>query len=257
MSDKNIISWVGGKRLLRKTIAPLIPDDITAYIEPFGGAGWVMFYKPRWANLEVYNDLDSRLVNMFRCVKYHPEELKRELAYMPHSREIFDKLKHHDGLTDIQRAARFIYLLNRSFGGKGETYGRSLKTPSGKSPDSIIELITEINQRLSRVRIEHQDFEVVLTDYDRQGAFFYCDPPYSAGQGYITATTAGFEHERLRECLGGVKSRWLLSYDDSPKIRELYRGYQILEITRDNSLNKKHSKNATYRELIIANYPIK
>lgn len=71
---KCLINWVGGKRLLRKTIAPLIPKDIKSYIEPFGGGGWVLFYKDRWADLEIYNDLDGRLVNLFRIVKYHPNK---------------------------------------------------------------------------------------------------------------------------------------------------------------------------------------
>jgi DNA adenine methylase len=82
IDTKHLLNWVGGKRLLRKTIAPLIPTDIKSYVEPFGGGGWVLFYKPRWADLEIYNDLDGRLVNLFRIVKYHPEALKEELKYL-------------------------------------------------------------------------------------------------------------------------------------------------------------------------------
>ena len=79
VDKKSLLNWVGGKRLLRKRIAPLVPTDIQSYIEPFGGAGWVLFYKDRWADLEIYNDLDGRLVNLFRIVKYHPNALKEEL----------------------------------------------------------------------------------------------------------------------------------------------------------------------------------
>ncbi|MGM9993487.1 MAG: DNA adenine methylase [Candidatus Avigastranaerophilus sp.] len=60
-----LINWVGGKRLLRKTIADIIPKNINGYIEPLGGGAWVLFYKDKWAKLEVYNDLDGRLVNLF------------------------------------------------------------------------------------------------------------------------------------------------------------------------------------------------
>ena len=70
IDKKSLINWVGGKRLLRKTIEPLIPKDIKSYIESFGGGGWILFYKDKWADLEIYNDLDSRLVNLFRIVKY-------------------------------------------------------------------------------------------------------------------------------------------------------------------------------------------
>ena len=86
---KCLINWVGGKRLLRKTIAPLIPEDIKSYIEPFGGGAWVLFYKDRWADLEIYNDLDGRLANLFRIVKYHPNAFKEEYKYLLGSREMF------------------------------------------------------------------------------------------------------------------------------------------------------------------------
>lgn len=76
--DKYLINWIGGKRLLRKKIAGLIPGDIGSYIEPFGGGAWVLFYKDRWAPVEGYNDLNSALYNMFKIVKYHPEEFVKE-----------------------------------------------------------------------------------------------------------------------------------------------------------------------------------
>ena len=69
--------------------------------------------------------------------------------------------------------------------------------------------------------IEGRDFEKLINQYDHEGAFFYCDPPYSRGCGYEVTSTKDFDHdERLREVLGAVKGRFLLSYDDSPKIRE-------------------------------------
>ena len=71
----SIIAWVGGKRLLRKKIETMIPKDIGGYIEPFGGAGWVLLLKEKWARLEVYNDLDSRLTNLFRASKDSPESV--------------------------------------------------------------------------------------------------------------------------------------------------------------------------------------
>jgi len=60
-----LIGWIGGKRLLRKTISQYIPTDIQGYIEPFGGAAWMLLFKEKWGDLEVYNDLDYRLVIFF------------------------------------------------------------------------------------------------------------------------------------------------------------------------------------------------
>ena len=130
IDKKSLINWVGGKRLLRKTIEPLIPKDIKSYIEPFGGGGWILFYKDKWADLEIYNDLDSRLVNLFRIVKYHPNAFKEEFNYLLGSREIFFQFMNSTPITDIQKAVQFYYLITRSFGGKGNTFG-TVKCSSG------------------------------------------------------------------------------------------------------------------------------
>jgi len=253
-----LLKWIGGKRLLRKTIAPLIPDDIKLYAEPFGGAGWVLFYKDKWADVEVYNDLDGRLVNLFRVVKYHPEELIKELRFMLHSRELFYQLRGTEGLTDIQRAARFLFLISRSFGAKGESFETSkLQRSSFKKQAGIIARIEEIHKRLDGVCIEHLDFEELIKKYDHKGAFFYCDPPYTTGAGYVTASAKGFDHERLRDCLGKIKGRFLLSYDDTEKVRDLYKGFPMIEVTRMKGINNKNPKGREYKELLIANYDIK
>lgn len=115
---KYLIGWIGGKSLLRKTIAALIPQKIPTYIEPFGGAAWVLFYKDKWAELEIYNDIDCRLVNLFNVVKYHPCELARQMCYMLSSRQQFSDMLKYEGFTDIQRAAKFLYVIAHSFGAK-------------------------------------------------------------------------------------------------------------------------------------------
>ena len=87
----SFIGWIGGKRQLRNEILSHFPAaGVSRYIEVFGGAGWVLFAKEQVpGQMEVYNDLNGDLVNLFRCVKYHCEALQAELNYLPHSREIF------------------------------------------------------------------------------------------------------------------------------------------------------------------------
>ena len=116
----SLIPWIGGKKLLRDAIIARFPSGkIGRYIEVFGGAAWILFRCERHADMEVYNDYDGNLVNLFRCAKYHPAELDRELSLLLNSREMFyDFLDWQScrGTTDIQRAARFFMLVRCSYG---------------------------------------------------------------------------------------------------------------------------------------------
>lgn len=251
--DNYFINWIGGKRLLRAKIAELIPQDIGSYIEPFGGGAWVLFYKDKWANLEIYNDLDKDLYNLFNIVKFHPDEFVKEFKWMINCRHLFKQTLESKPLTDIQRAAKFFYLIQRSYGAVRTqfAYARNGKESSGKSHFNIINRVLATAKRIDKVIVENLDFEELIRRYDCESAFFYLDPPYSKGQGYATTSTKNFGHERLRDCLKNIKGKWLLSYDDSDYIRELYAEFNIIETSRNNLLS---SKKGAYKELLIKNY---
>ena len=87
----SFIPWVGGKKLLRKEIIKRFPkDDFAKYVEVFGGAGWVLFEKSQSKKqLEVFNDIDSNLINLYRCIKFHADAVQKELDWILSSREIF------------------------------------------------------------------------------------------------------------------------------------------------------------------------
>jgi DNA adenine methylase len=110
----SFIAWIGGKKLLRKAILERFPDpsEYDRYIEVFGGAGWVLFGKEPNKQLEVFNDIDENLINLYRCIKYHCGELQKELEWFIVSREqFFDAKAQMDvrGLTDIQSCKILLY----------------------------------------------------------------------------------------------------------------------------------------------------
>lgn len=112
---KSPIPWIGGKNLLKTKIISEFPQEkiFNRFIDVFGGGGSILFAKEKHAELEVYNDANSDLVNFFRCLKYHRQELQREIRYYLNSREMFfDCQTQLDmrGFTDIQRAAMFYVL---------------------------------------------------------------------------------------------------------------------------------------------------
>lgn len=110
----SFIGWIGGKKLLRAEIIARFPENMGRYIEVCGGAAWVLFHREKHAEIEIYNDANGELGNLFRCIKFHRPELQRELQFMLNSRELFEDFKaqyNTRGMTDIQRAARFFMLL--------------------------------------------------------------------------------------------------------------------------------------------------
>lgn len=242
---KSFIPWIGGKTLLAKRIVALFPDNISRYIDVFGGGGSILFYRDKNAPLEVYNDLNSNLVNLFRCAKYHRAELQREISGYYNSREMFEDIKARlnvRGFTDIQRAAMFYVLIKISYGADGRTYGCNKKNVSS-------DYLEKVESRLQNVVIENKDFENLIHVYDRPEALFYCDPPYHKAEKYYDAEFTEDDHIRLKQCLNGIKGRFILSYNDDEFIRDLYHDYQIIPVERQNNLSK-----GSYKELIIKNF---
>ncbi|GLB24199.1 DNA methyltransferase [Lacrimispora xylanolytica] len=248
----SFISWIGGKKLLRKKVLEQFPDpeSYNRYIEVFGGAGWVLFSRDKHAPMEVFNDVNGELINLYRVVKYHPEALQKELEWLLMSREqFFDELNRNTrGLTDIQRAARFFCIIKESFGADCRSFG-----VRSRDMKKTVDYLKEVSDRLNRVVVENHDFEQLIKTYDRPEALFYLDPPYYEAEKYYPDRFNPEDHKRLRDCLGNIKGKFVLSYNDCQQIRELYEGFTIIEVDRtDNLVNKIESRR--YRELIIKNF---
>jgi DNA adenine methylase len=249
----SFIPWIGGKRLLRKSIVSYFPDEIERYIEVFGGAAWVLFYKDKHADFEVYNDINSNLVNLFRCIKYHFQELQKELMWVLNSHEMFDEMRNVEetqGLTDIQRAARYFTIIKISFGADRRSYGCSKR-----SLLNSVKYLTAIHERLDRVIIENRSFEALIKTYDRPKALFYLDPPYHGTEKYYDDVFDEQNHVKLRNCLKKIHGHFLLSYNDDEYIRDLYKGFEIIELNRQKSLTgRTKNSNEIYSELLIKNF---
>ena len=249
----SFMGWIGGKKLLRKEIVERFPAEMRRYIEVFGGAGWVLFHKEKHAEMEVYNDANGDLVNLYRCIKFHCQELQRELSFMLNSRELFEDFKAQynvRGMTDIQRAARFFMLVKTSYGSQGRNYGCVKKDVT-----AVTEYLTNIQQRLSRVVIENRDFESLIKVYDRQDALLYLDPPYYGTEKYYSVQFPESDHERLGKVLHGMKGKFILSYNDCEYVRDLYKDCRIEEVSRNNNLvGRYEGGEREYKELLIMNY---
>lgn len=214
---RSFISWIGGKNNLKKKIVSRFPKKYSNYVELFGGAGWVLFHKEQGGK-EIYNDLNSELVNLFKIIKYHPEEFIKECEFLFNSRELLEDYKQNytrKNLTDIQRASNFYMLIKYS-------YGSNLKAFGANAIDKLNALnhIRKVNERLSKVVIENLDFEMCIQKYDKEETLFYLDPPYFNTESYYKNVEFTIEdHKRLRDLLKNIKGKFLLSYNNCEKIK--------------------------------------
>jgi len=247
------INYIGGKNRLANVIIERIPAHLT-YIEPFSGGARVFFRKAP-SKVEVLNDLDGELVNFYRVCQNHHEELARSMRFMPVSREWFVGLEKSslEGLTDIQRAARFLYLQKLSYGGRitRKAYAIRVLEKANLRSDAIAETLDETHSRLIGVQIEHLPYDEVIRRYDRPGTFFYLDPPYYD----IRLYNYNLEHDdfvRMVELLRNIKGKFLLSLNDRPEVRKLFAGFHIETVKIAYSLHRKAGRR--HHELLISNY---
>lgn len=283
----SIISWVGGKKALRDLIYQKIPKEFGRYIEVFGGGGWVLFGRTPDTAMEVYNDFNSDLANLFRCVRDQPMAFLKELGFLPLNgrdeffvlrkfleqeeftdafmrqelelaqRELtpvqFDEIKaillERAEMNDIRRAAAFFKVIRYSYGSGCTSYGCQ--------PFDIrktFDLLWQGSRRLKDTVIENKDFEELIKQYDRENAFIYCDPPYYLTEGHYAVEFRREDHFRLRDTLKGCQGKFLVSYNDCEFIRELYQDFRIESVSRLNNLAQRYDSGCEYAEVLISNY---
>lgn len=245
------INRMGGKSRLKKEIISMMPNHV-CYVEPFFGAGWVYFSKDK-SEVEVINDKDRELINLFRVIKEHPEEVKRLLDYEFVSRDKFEfhKTSNINNLTDIQRAVRYIYVISNSFAAKGVSFGYgALKKPTQKI---FLDDFSIFRERLKNTYVENKNAIDIIERYDRESTFFFCDPPYYETAGYKEKFTVE-DHIELKNKLESISGKFLLTINDHEEIRELYKDFSIKEVKVNYSVSRKKEARKSYGELIITNY---
>lgn len=243
--------------------------------------------KPTIDAFEVYNDFDRNLVNLFRCMKVRPMAVIRELGFCNlNSRDDFDVIRkffEHEIFTDdylaeelelteimlppaqakelkelrlrieqdydVRKAAMYLKLQRYSYSSSGKSFA--------SQPFDIrklFSLIQQLESRMANVIVENQDFERLIRHYDREDALFYLDPPYFSTEDMYPGGFGMDDHKRLRDLLRNIKGRFLLSYNDCPEIRELYKDFEIFDFTRTHSMAQRYEAGKEFKELLIANY---
>ena len=247
------LSYIGGKHRLAKRIIEIFPKH-TTYVEAFAGGAQVLFHKEPSA-VEVLNDLDGEIVNFFRVCQSHHEELIRYFRFALVSRRWFELLKAADPstLTDIQRAARYLYILKSSFASLvvRPTYHWHVVQPPGLNLAKLPALLENTHKRLERVQIECLPYEAVLKRFDRPATLFYLDPPYW-GRHLYRYNFEPADFEQLEARLRVLRGKFILSLNDVPEVRTLFRRFHIHGVELPYTAQKRAGRR--FREVLITNF---
>jgi hypothetical protein len=154
-----VAPYLGGKRnLAKRIISRLAAIPHTTYVEPFVGCGGVFLRRPFRAKAEVINDISTDVANLFRVLQRHYVPLMDMLRWQLTSRAEFERLiaAQADTLTDLERAARFLYLQRTAFGGKvtGRSFGVAVGLPARFDVTKLGSMLEEVHERLAGVMIE-------------------------------------------------------------------------------------------------------
>lgn len=257
-----VAPWIGGKRRLAATIIDrmrAIPH--TTYVEPFVGMGGVFLRRPWRARAEVVNDLSRDVTTLFRILQRHYVPFLEMIRWRLTGRAEFERLlaENPDTLTDLERAARFLYLQRTAFGGKvaGRNFGVSPGVAGRFDVTRLGAILEEVHARLAGVVIECLPYDRLIPRYDRPGTLFYIDPPYWGSEGDYGAGLFGrADFERLAELLAGIQGRFMLSLNDHPGVRQVFGRFAMEAVETTYSVaGGAGAGRAKVRELIITRAP--
>lgn len=231
---KSPVNRFGGKYYLASWLSQYIPEH-TCYIEPFCGAGHLLFSK-RPSPVEVINDIDSHLVNFFKIIQEPGkcQMLIDRLNYMPYSRSLWQEIRtdwKQGNLPqdEIERVAQWYYLNRTCFGGDQLRGGFAVPSTTGRNPAqsfrTAIDGLDAIAERLRNVTIENLPYAECIKRYDSEDTLFYCDPYLNAEHYYDKDSFNQDGHCKLAEILRGIKGKVMVSHYQNGLYDELYKGW--------------------------------
>lgn len=273
LSPAPFLKWAGGKRGLLHEILPRIPKFDGTYIEPFVGAGAVLFNVP--CKQALVNDFNENLIEVYQVIKNTPEALLEALMRHENTKDHYlhvralDRAPGFAELPAVDRAARFIFLNKTGFNGLYRVNSKGyFNVPFGAqaNPDFIAqENILRVSSFLKKVKFMTGSYKEA-TKLAKPGDFVYLDPPYdplSSTSSFVAYSESGFtkadqvtlRDEMLRLTQAGVPV--LLSNSDTPFIRELYSDastFRISSVSVRRAISAKSSGRGMIGEVLVDNY---
>jgi len=249
----------GGKNYQRKEVLSRFPkvNTYNRYVEPFIGAGSIMLNSPKVDQMFA-SDSDTQVIDVFVCFKdVSLEDIRNYSLFV--SKEEFLKIKKSMKETkptdNVERLKNNLILLKNSYMCYGLTYGckkaRSNEYFGIKLKKNAEKIKAKLNEYTS---ITKKDYKEAIEEHDSEDTFFYLDPPYleTDSRGY---ETGNINHEELLSLLKNIKGKFLLSYNDHPKIKEMYKDFTVeVIVARQTASKGMQGGSVVMTEVLIRNY---
>ncbi len=264
---KNVLRYPGGKSRAVGLILERIPSDIKEYREPMVGGGVVaLAIKQKYPDVKVWiNDLNYDLICFWKALRDCPEKLVEEVLHIKQTitdgRKLFEALIGQKEGSELERAVRFFVLNRITFSGTVDSGGYSQDAFKSRFTETAIIKLLEAHEIVKHFKITHGDYEPLLFEKG-ENVFIFLDPPYikatkSRLYGKNGCLHTSFDHVRFAENVKKCSFKWLITYDDSQKIRKLFEFAYIYEWELQYGMNNYKQKQAKKgRELFICNYKL-
>lgn len=233
---RSVLRYPGSKWNIASQLVQLIPEHHT-YVEPFFGSGAVLFNKQQ-SNIEMVNDLDSNVVNLFHCIQEDAQNLARMVMTTPFSREIYEVTYRnaYDNDDSYQKALKFLIQCWQGYGfrtdgskvgWRNDVQGRE-RAYALWNWYRLPEWLIDIAERLRMVQIENRPALEVIERFNYSNVFMYIDPPYMlhtrTGKQYNYEMTDS-DHEELLKMLLQSKAKIMLSGYESDMYNDYLAGW--------------------------------
>ena len=253
-----VAPYLGGKRNLAKRIIERIertPHE--TYAEPFVGMGGVFLRRRQRPAAEVINDYGREVATFFRILQRHYVPFMEMMRFQITTRAEFERLVKTDPntLTDLERAARFLYLQRTAFGGKvsGVNFGVSPDRPGRFDITRLGPMLDALHTRLAGVVIECLPYQEFIRRYDRPEALFYLDPPYHGSErDYGSDLFSPEDWPRLATTLKAIQGSFILSINDVPQVRAIFAGFTIEAVETRYSIAAGRTGRQKAAELLVS-----
>lgn len=242
----------GNKYPIRDVIIPLIPPH-KRYVELFAGSG-AIFWNKHKAEENILNDLDKQVVSQYHLLKkapLDPDKYELHLDTIPKVKAFFNKTPR----TTADKLLWEKIRTSNGFSGKPVVTVDNIYRPS--NPANVLDNLVEYKDMLEGVKIENRDYADIVKKYDGRNTFFFIDPPYeNTSKSFGYAQDTDFDFERLRQILASIKGDFLMTINDSPRIRTLFKEFNIKPFNVYTAWGHREGRSTTRKELLISNYTL-